>query len=79
MRNGTKIRMRTRHHHSATGQLSDRSLRSTARPNQANAKRSYERYLELARAAASTGGTIEAENLHQHAEHYFRLMRDVEV
>ena len=37
----------------------------------ANAGRSYERYVVLARAAALTGDTIETENLHQHAEHYF--------
>jgi hypothetical protein len=30
----------------------------------------------LARAAALTGDTIETENLYQHAEHYFRLMRE---
>jgi len=39
-----------------------------------NAKRNYERYLELARAAALTGDTIGAENYYQHAEHYFRSM-----
>jgi hypothetical protein len=40
-----------------------------------NVKRSYERYVTLARAAASTGDLVEVENLYQHAEHYFRLMR----
>jgi hypothetical protein len=39
-----------------------------------NAKRNYERYLELARAEAVAGNTIGAENYYQHAEHYFRSM-----
>lgn len=42
----------------------------------AAAKRHYERYISLARDAASTGDPIEAENLFQHAEHYFRTMRE---
>ncbi|KAB2920192.1 MAG: DUF4167 domain-containing protein [Hyphomicrobiaceae bacterium] len=40
-----------------------------------NAQRSYERYLALARAAASSGDKIEAENYYQHAEHFFRQMK----
>ena len=40
-----------------------------------NAERNYERYLALAREAASKGDTIEMENCYQHAEHYFRVMR----
>jgi hypothetical protein len=39
------------------------------------AQRNYERYLALARAAASTGDMIEMENCFQHVEHYFRVMR----
>jgi len=42
---------------------------------QATAQRTYQRYLALARAAASTGDMIEMENYYQHAEHYFRVMR----
>ena len=42
----------------------------------ANARRNYERYLALAREAALKGDIIEAENCHQHAEHYFRVMRE---
>lgn len=41
-----------------------------------NAPRNYERYLALAREAASTGDTVEAENCYQHAEHYLRVMRE---
>ena len=44
----------------------------------ANARRNYERYIELARAAVSAGDPIEGENLYQHAEHYFRAMRELE-
>ena len=55
------------------------TLRSSEANPFANAKRSYERYLALARAAASTGDTIEAENFYQHAEHYFRLTREQAV
>jgi hypothetical protein len=32
--------------------------------------------MALARAATLAGDRIEAENCHQHAEHYFRLMRE---
>ncbi len=42
----------------------------------ASAKRNYERYLALARAASLAGDTIETENCYQHAEHYFRMMRE---
>lgn len=37
-----------------------------------NAKKSYERYIELAQAAALAGDRVEAENFLQHAEHHFR-------
>jgi len=42
----------------------------------ANARSNYERYSNLAREAARRGESIEAENLYQHAEHYFRVMRE---
>lgn len=41
-----------------------------------NATRNYERYLALAREATLNGDIIEAENCCQHAEHYFRVMRE---
>ena len=44
----------------------------------ANAQRNYERYLALAREAALSGDTVEMENCYQHAEHYFRVMRERE-
>ena len=41
-----------------------------------DAKRNYERYMALARDAASAGDSIESENFYQHAEHYLRTMRE---
>jgi Domain of unknown function (DUF4167) len=34
----------------------------------------FERYITLAREASSSGDRVAAENLYQHAEHYFRVM-----
>ena len=42
----------------------------------ANARNNYERYTTMAKDAARRGDDIEAENCYQHAEHYFRLMRE---
>lgn len=39
-----------------------------------NAYQVFERYLALAREAQASGDRIVAENLYQHAEHYFRIM-----
>jgi hypothetical protein len=39
-----------------------------------NAYQVFERYLALAREAQTGGDRIAAENLYQHAEHYFRIM-----
>ena len=39
-----------------------------------NAYQVFERYLALAREAAASGDRIAAENLYQHAEHYYRVM-----
>jgi hypothetical protein len=39
-----------------------------------NAYQIFERYIALAREAAASGDRIAAENLYQHAEHYFRIM-----
>ncbi|WP_407164511.1 DUF4167 domain-containing protein [Bradyrhizobium sp. ORS 111] len=41
-----------------------------------DAKRTYERYLDLARSKALSGDLVAAENYLQHAEHYLRLMRE---
>jgi hypothetical protein len=55
-------------------------VRSPGNPRQAlaNARNNYERYTNLAKDAARRGETIEAENLYQHAEHYYRVMREQE-
>src|SRR5947209_9550679 len=34
----------------------------------------FERYVAMAREAQSGGDRVAAENLYQHAEHYFRMM-----
>src|SRR5438270_9076 len=39
-----------------------------------NAYQVFERYIALAREAQTGGDRISAENLYQHAEHYFRIM-----
>ena len=39
-----------------------------------NAYQVFERYIALAREAATSGDRIAAENFYQHAEHYFRVM-----
>lgn len=39
-----------------------------------NPQQSFDRYVALARSAATSGDRVEAENYYQHAEHYFRLM-----
>ena len=41
-----------------------------------NAQNNYERYTTMAKDAARRGDVIEAENFYQHAEHYFRVMRE---
>ncbi|MDH3741373.1 MAG: DUF4167 domain-containing protein [Hyphomicrobiales bacterium] len=38
-------------------------------------KNSFDRYTALALAAAAAGDVIEAENYYQHAEHYYRVMK----
>ena len=58
---------------------SNRSTSSSARrrpDHGVNPKAQYARYVELARAAALTGDAVETENYYQHAEHYFRMMRE---
>ena len=51
---------------------------STRRPAQtaANARQQYERYLARAVDAQRSGDVIETENCYQHAEHYFRVIRE---
>jgi hypothetical protein len=41
-----------------------------------NAHGNYERYTAVAKDAARRGEVVEAENFYQHAEHYFRVMKE---
>ena len=80
MSNGTKKRIGTRQNDRTGGSFSRRPQGPASARGSAdvigNAKRNYERYVTLARATALAGDSIEAENLYQHAEHYFRLMTE---
>ena len=40
-----------------------------------NATQIYDKYLQLARDASSSGDRVRAENLYQHAEHYYRIIQ----
>ena len=73
--NGTRSTIPRRN--AASGGPLKQSPRSTSPGGNklGNAKASHDRYVVLARAAASAGDQVEAENLYQHAEHYCRLMR----
>jgi hypothetical protein len=78
MQNGTNTTMRT-HQPRPAASFAARSKRISnvaghMPKGTQNARRNYERYLELARAEALTGNTVGAENYYQHAEHYFRSM-----
>ena len=55
---------------------SDGSKNNRARSNgSAQLKGNFDRYTALARAAAMAGNAIDAESYYQHAEHYYRLMK----
>lgn len=41
-------------------------------PSSQSLTKRYEQYMRLARETAQAGNRIEAENLYQHAEHYYR-------
>ena len=79
MQNGRRTNMKTRQQRPAAS-FAARSkpwLSNAIRPEPKgshNAQRTYERYLELARAEALTGNTVGAENYYQHADHYVRSM-----
>ncbi|WP_183828949.1 DUF4167 domain-containing protein [Aliirhizobium cellulosilyticum] len=47
-------------------------LTATETPNWQSLTKRYEQYLALARETAQAGDRIEAENLYQHAEHFYR-------
>jgi hypothetical protein len=82
MQKGIKRTMRAHRHSPIIGPFSVRSKVSEIEVSRAvgvrftDPKASYERYMALARAAASTGDATETENYYQHAEHYLRLMNE---
>ncbi|HCY56685.1 MAG TPA: DUF4167 domain-containing protein, partial [Oceanicaulis sp.] len=43
-----------------------------------NAAHIYEKYLQLARDASSSGDRVMAENYYQHAEHYLRILQVIQ-
>jgi len=49
---------------------------SDGRHTAQNAHNNYERYTAMAKDAARRGDVVEAENCYQHAEHYFRVMKE---
>jgi hypothetical protein len=72
----------TIHHRNDTRNFSSRSRRPNSGSNgskpgqRIDAKARHAKYVELARASALTGDAVETENYYQHAEHYFRVMRE---
>ena len=59
-----------------SGNSSNRSLESNG-PDvkiRGNASQIYEKYMQYARDAQTSGDRVRAENFLQHAEHYYRLM-----
>jgi hypothetical protein len=80
MDHGADIRMKTPRRDKTSKPTTHTTPRSASTPNPSDklgkARRSHERYLALAHAALTAGDRIEAENMYQHAEHYFRLMRE---
>jgi hypothetical protein len=61
-----------------TGDRRNLASRPQQNGSSGNARMKHARYLMLAREAILAGDTIEAENCYQHAEHYFRVMRESE-
>jgi hypothetical protein len=55
-----------------------RKVKPAARGAQ-NAQQNYTRYLALAQAEVRAGDHVAAENYFQHAEHFFRAMRQAAV
>jgi len=70
-------RGRGRNNNKPAGNHSNRSFESSG-PDlkiRGSAAHIYEKYLQLARDAHSSGDRVMAENYLQHAEHYFRILR----
>jgi len=52
-----------------------RRTRTASAPRSANIKSRYEHYLSLASKAISDNDPVAAENWHQHAEHFLRMLK----
>lgn len=72
MRNG-RVNMRRPHHHNRMQNFDSNGPDVRIR---GSANQILEKYLALARDANATGDRIAAENYLQHAEHYFRIVRE---
>ncbi len=69
------------HHHGGNNQNPNRAMESNGPEGgkvRGPAAVIYERYLQLARDAASSGDRVLSENYLQHADHYFRLVRSMQ-
>ena len=68
---------RTRHgrpnRRTATGR---RTQRQAEQPTSSDLQARYDRYVALAREAASLGDLVQMEHWYQHAEHYLRAMKE---
>jgi hypothetical protein len=77
MRNGQNKRMRGRNHHHRKNQNPLTRVYESNGPEvkiRGTASHIAEKYVQLARDAMASGDPVTAENYHQHAEHYFRLI-----
>lgn len=78
MRNGQNKRMRGRnHHHHRKNQNPLTRVYESNGPEvkiRGTASHVAEKYVQLARDATTSGDPVTAENYHQHAEHYLRLI-----
>jgi len=68
------------HHNHQGGGHPNRTMESNGPDTKVRGPAShiYERYLQLARDAASSGDRVLSENYMQHADHYFRLVRQMQ-
>lgn len=68
------------HNHNNHGHQPNRAIETNGPDTKFRGTASYiyERYLQLARDAASAGDRVLSENYQQHADHYFRLLRSMQ-
>lgn len=78
---GSTVRRTTNNggHHNGTGRSSsDRGVyeRPESRPRHAVASQNYERYMNQAKDALSSGDRVQAEYYYQHADHFLRILNE---